>query len=179
VTSPVTEEILIDTGVPGVLSGTPRLGDYGTFALDDMAVAPDASGNMNIVGAREVTMALYYVDELATDLWASIDAAIDDDGDPVTVACTVNPATSRVFRVGDFVVFNDETADGIIEPPLLRVRADHRARRHGDVVRPATSPSSVRIPARPPAVRHSRHCCALTWPASASTNLTGRRSPSA
>jgi len=108
--SPVTEEILIDTGVPGVLSGTPKLGDYGAFALDDMSVAPDASGNMNIVGAREVTLALYYVDELTTDLWASIDAAIDDD-DPVTVACTVNPATSRVFRVGDFIVFNDEAAD--------------------------------------------------------------------
>jgi hypothetical protein len=109
--SPVTEEILIDTGVPGVLSGTPKLGDYGAFALDNMAVAVDASGNMNIVGAREVTMALYYVDELATDLWASIDAAMDDDDDPVTVACTVNPDTSRVFRVGDFIVFNDEAAD--------------------------------------------------------------------
>jgi hypothetical protein len=29
----------------------------------------------------------------------------------VTVACTVNPATSRVFRVGDFIVFNDEAKD--------------------------------------------------------------------
>ncbi|MGB9609397.1 MAG: hypothetical protein ACPL7M_00375 [Bryobacteraceae bacterium] len=104
-------EILIDTGVPGVLTATPKLGDYGTFALDDMSVAPDASGNMNIVGAHEITLALYYVDELATDLWASIDAAIDAGTDPVKVACTVNPDTNRVFRVGDFIVFNDEAAD--------------------------------------------------------------------
>jgi len=27
------------------------------------------------------------------------------------VACTVNPATSRQFQVGDFVVFNDEAQD--------------------------------------------------------------------
>ena len=53
-------------------------------------------------------MMLYYVDELAVDLWASIDAAIDRDTDPVTVACTVNPDTARVFQVGDFVMFNDE-----------------------------------------------------------------------
>ena len=74
-------------------------------------IAPDASGNLNLVSAHEVAMALYYVDELATDLWASLDEAIDKDTDPVTVACTVNPATARVFRVGDFVVFNDEAAD--------------------------------------------------------------------
>jgi hypothetical protein len=42
-----------------VLSGTPKLGDYGTFALDNMTVAPDATGNLNIAGAHEVTMALY------------------------------------------------------------------------------------------------------------------------
>ncbi|HEU0139698.1 MAG TPA: hypothetical protein VFQ79_08310, partial [Bryobacteraceae bacterium] len=106
-----TGEILIDTGVPGILSGTPRLGDYGTFAIDDMSVAPDASGNANIVGAHEVTLALYYVDELTTDLWASIDVNIDAATDPMTIACTVNPDTMRVFRVGDFVVFNDESAD--------------------------------------------------------------------
>jgi len=28
-----------------------------------------------------------------------------------TINCTVNPNTTRVFRVGDFVVFNDEAAD--------------------------------------------------------------------
>ena len=111
VPEPVPEEILIDTGVPGVLSGTPKLGDYGTWALDDMSVAPDASGNLNIVGAHEITLALYYVDELAADLWASIDAAVDAATDPLTVACTMNPATSRVFEVGDFVVFNDEAQD--------------------------------------------------------------------
>jgi hypothetical protein len=111
VPEPPTEEVLIDTGVPGVLNGVPRLGDYGTFAIDDMTVAPDASGNSNIVGAHEITLALYYVDELTTDLWAAIDTAIDAATDPVTVVCTVNPDTQRVFRVGDFVVFNDESAD--------------------------------------------------------------------
>ena len=109
--SPVPEEVLHDTGVPGIVLGTPKLGDYGTIALDDIQVQPDASGNMNIAGANEVAMALYYVDELATDLWASTDAALDRDTDPVTVSCTVNPNTARVFRVGDFVVFNDEAAD--------------------------------------------------------------------
>jgi hypothetical protein len=108
---PSAEEILIDTGVPGVLTGAPRLGDYGAFALDDMEVEPDASGNSNIVGAHEITMALYYVDELATDLWASLDSGLDSSTDPATVTCTVNPNTARVFRVGDFILFNDESAD--------------------------------------------------------------------
>jgi hypothetical protein len=111
VASPVPDENLQDNGVPGFVSATPKLADYGTFALDQMEVLPDASGNANIVGAHEVTLALYYVDELATDLWASLDAAVDRDTDPLNVSCTVNPATSRVFRVGDFVVFNDEAAD--------------------------------------------------------------------
>jgi hypothetical protein len=111
VPEPPAEEVLIDTGVPGVLTGTPRLGDYGTFAIDDMSVAPDASGNANIVGAHEITLALYYVDELTTDLWASIDEPLDRAADPATVICAVNPDTERVFRVGDFVVFNDESAD--------------------------------------------------------------------
>jgi hypothetical protein len=106
--NPVPEEILYDTGAPGLVSGTPKLADYGTFALDDIQVEPDAAGNMNIVSAHELTLSLYYVDELATDLWASIDVAIDKDADPLAVASTVNPATSRVFRVGDFVIFNDE-----------------------------------------------------------------------
>ena len=106
--TPVPEEILYDTGVPGMVLGTPKLSDYGTFVLDEMEVEPDDAGNMNIVSAHEIAMMLYYVDELAIDLWASLDAAIDKDTDPVTVACTVNPATARVFRVGDFVMFNDE-----------------------------------------------------------------------
>jgi hypothetical protein len=76
-----------------------------------MSVAPDASGNRNLVGAHEITLALYYVDELATDLWASIDAAVDAATDPLTVACTVNPNPARTFQVGDFVVFNDEAKD--------------------------------------------------------------------
>ena len=111
VPEPAAEEVLIDTGVPGVLNGVPRLGDYGTFAIDDMTVEPDASGNANIVGAHEITLALYYVDELATDLWASIDTGLDAATDPATLVCTVNPDTQRVFRVGDFVIFNDESAD--------------------------------------------------------------------
>jgi hypothetical protein len=112
---PVPEEILHDIGVPGILDGTPKLSDYGTFVIDEMEIAPDDSGNMNIVGAHEVALGLYYVDELAVDLWASLDAAIDRDTDPVTVACTMNPDTSRVFRVGDFVVFNDEAKSPDVE----------------------------------------------------------------
>jgi len=107
----VPEEILIDTGVPGVVTGTPKLSDYGTFAVDNMEVLLDASGNSNIVGAQQVAMALYYVDELAADLWASLDAALAKTTDPATVACTVNPDTTREFEVGDFVVFNDEAKD--------------------------------------------------------------------
>ncbi len=105
----VPDENLRDTGVPGIVNGTPKLSDYGNIVLDNMEVLPDDSGNMNIVGANEVAMGLYYVDELAADLFASLDAVIDKDDDPVTVSCTVNPATARTFKVGDFVVFNDET----------------------------------------------------------------------
>ena len=107
----VPEEILIDTGVPGIVLGTPKLSDYGTFVMDNLEVQPDASGNANIVGAHSVAMALYYVDELATDLWASLDGDLDASTDPATIVCAVNPDTARVFRVGDFIVFNDEAAD--------------------------------------------------------------------
>jgi hypothetical protein len=109
VPDPVPEEIMYDTGAPGIVTGTPKLGDYGTIALDDIQIAPDAAGNTNIVSAHEVAVGLYYLDELTVDLWASIDADLDRDTDPATVACTVNPSTSRTFKVGDFVVFNDET----------------------------------------------------------------------
>jgi hypothetical protein len=109
VPSPVPEEIMYDTGVPGVLTGRTVLGDYGTFAVDEMEIAPDAAGNMNIVSAHEIAMTLFYIDELTTDLWASLDVAIDRDTDPVTVACTVNPATARTFKVGDYIIFNDES----------------------------------------------------------------------
>jgi hypothetical protein len=111
VAAPVPEEVLIDTGVPGIVYGTPKLLDYGSFAVDDLAVEPDAAGNLNITGATEIAMGLYYVDELATDLWASLDAVIDRDTDPVTVSCSVNPDTARTFRVGDYIIFNDEAAD--------------------------------------------------------------------
>ncbi|MFZ5558387.1 MAG: hypothetical protein ACOZDY_16985 [Pseudomonadota bacterium] len=111
VPEPPAEEVLIDTGVPGVLTGIPRLGDYGTFALDDMKVEPDASGNANIVGAHEITLSLYYVDELTTDLWGLVGADMDASASPISLYCTVNPNTTRVFRVGDFIVFNDEAAD--------------------------------------------------------------------
>ncbi len=107
----VPEQVLIDTGVPGIVTGIPKLSDYGTFAVDNMEVLPDASGNSNIVGAQQVALALYYVDELAADLWASLDAALAKATDPATVACTVNPDTTREFKVGDFVVFNDEAKD--------------------------------------------------------------------
>jgi hypothetical protein len=109
--APVPEEVMYDTGVPGIVDGTPKLGDYGTIALDDIRVQPDASGNENLVSAHEVALGLYYVDELTTDLWASLDADLAKDTDPATVACTVNPDTARTFKVGDFVAFNDEAAD--------------------------------------------------------------------
>jgi hypothetical protein len=109
VPTPVPEEIMYDTGVPGVITGSTLLSDYGVFAVDDIEIAPDDAGNMNIVSAHEVAMTLFYVDELATDLWASLDADIDRDTDPLTVACTVNPATARAFKVGDYVIFNDES----------------------------------------------------------------------
>ncbi|MCC6366861.1 MAG: hypothetical protein IT165_25345 [Bryobacterales bacterium] len=109
--SPLPEEVFHDTGVPGIVTGTPTLTDYGSFAVNDIEIAPDVAGNQNIAGATEITMGLYYVDELATDLWASLDTVIDAATDPVTVNCTVNTDTSRVFRVGDFIVFNDEAAD--------------------------------------------------------------------
>jgi hypothetical protein len=104
----VPEEILIDTGVPGLATGTPRLGDYGTFVLDAIDVAADASGNQNIVGATELTLRLHYVDELRTDLWGLLGYDMDATSDEVTTYHTVNPATTDAFRVGDWVIFNDE-----------------------------------------------------------------------
>ena len=109
--SPVPEEVFHDTGVPGIVNGTPKLTDYGSYVVDEIEILPDAAGNENITGATEITMGLYYVDELAVDLWGSLDAALDDTADPATVNCTVNPDTARVFKVGDFIVFNDEAAD--------------------------------------------------------------------
>ena len=91
-------------------------------------------------------MGLYYVDELATDLWASLDAAMDRATDPATVACTVNPDTARVFRVGDFVVFNDEAQNpdvGICAPTSARRSSGPAATAMWS--RPATSSSSGRI----------------------------------
>jgi hypothetical protein len=108
---PVAEELFHDTGVPGIVTGTPVLTDYGSFAVDNIVVQPDASGNDNIAGATEITTGIYYVDELAVDLWASLDAALDATTDPATVACTINPDTALTFKVGDFIVFNDEAAD--------------------------------------------------------------------
>jgi hypothetical protein len=118
VASPVPDENLQDSGVPGIVTGTPTLTDYGTYAVNNIVIQPDDSGNTNVVGATEITLGLYYVDELTTDLWASIDSAVDAATDPATLNCTVNPGTARVFSVGDFVVFNDEAAD-----------ADHAGRR--------------------------------------------------
>ena len=109
--SPVPEEVFHDTGVPGIVNGTPKLTDYGSYVVDEIEILPDAAGNENITGATEITMGLYYVDELAVDLWGSLDAALDDTADPATVNCTVNPDTARVFKVGDFIVLNDEAAD--------------------------------------------------------------------
>jgi hypothetical protein len=111
VAAPAPEEVLIDTGVPGIVHGTPKLLDYGSFAVDDLAVEPDAAGNLNITGATEIAMGLYYVDELTTDLWASLDTALDATTDPAMVTCTVNPDTARSFSASDFVVFNDEADD--------------------------------------------------------------------
>ncbi len=111
VPEPPAEEVLIDTGVPGVLTGIPRLGDYGAFAIDEMTVAPDASGNANIVGAHEITLALYYVDELATDLWGLLGEDVTATEVTASAYCTVSPWTSQVFRMGDLVIFNDEALD--------------------------------------------------------------------
>ena len=109
--SPVPDESFYDTGVPGAVTGTPVLGDYGTFAVDNLVVLPDASGNENVAGATGIILAAYYVDELTTDLWASLEEALDESTDPATVNCTVNPDTPRSFKSGDFIVFNDEAAD--------------------------------------------------------------------
>ena len=111
VASPVPEEVLIDTGVPGPVTAVPDLGDYGTFALNDIQVQPDDAGNQNIVSAAEVTLSLYYVDELTTDLWAMFDGDVGAGTDPLTTYCTVNQSTARAFHVGDFVIINDEAAD--------------------------------------------------------------------
>ena len=70
-----------------------------------------------MVGATEIALGLYYVDELTTDLWASIDSAVNATTDPATLNCTVNPATARVFRVGVLLVafraFRPKRGEGV------------------------------------------------------------------
>jgi hypothetical protein len=46
-----------------------------------------------------------------TDAVLSLDAALGQETDPATVACTVNTDTARTFKVGDFIVLNDEAAE--------------------------------------------------------------------
>jgi hypothetical protein len=48
-----------------------------TYVADNIVVQPGASGNTSVVGATEITLGLYYIHELATDLRASIDTAMD------------------------------------------------------------------------------------------------------
>ena len=157
VATPVPDENLQDTGVPGVVLCTPTLTDYGTYVADNIVVQPDASGNTNVVGATEITLGLYYVDELATDLWASIDAAMNAATDPATVNCTVNPNTTRVFRVGDFVVFNDEAADanhaGRRSYECAQIVGPRQHRRRGPHWR---VPVPAGVPGRRSGVRHLR-----------------------
>ena len=87
--------------MPGVVTGTPKLTDYGTYRRWTTSwSSPTLPATRTSWARTRSRMGLYYVDELATDLWASIDAAMDTDTDPATVNCTVNPDTARVFQGG-------------------------------------------------------------------------------
>jgi hypothetical protein len=107
---------------------------YGRASHPDVAIHQFGSGNAKIeqrfplgTGARRFTVRRAWMNDTQrlarrnfwetkygpygafTDLWASLDAAIDRDTDPVTEACTMTPATSKVCRVGDCIIFNLES----------------------------------------------------------------------
>lgn len=107
--APVPDETFRDTGVPGIVTGTPKL--LWLVRRGQYQHHPRRRREPEHRGRDRVAMDPYYVDELATDLWVSLDVALDATTDSATVNCAVDPATARVFRVGDFIVFNDEATD--------------------------------------------------------------------
>jgi hypothetical protein len=46
----IPDELFYDTGVPGIVTGTPKVTDCGRYAVDNIVVLPDDSGNDNIAG---------------------------------------------------------------------------------------------------------------------------------
>ena len=147
--TPVPEEILYDTGVPGVVTGTPKLSDYGTYRRWTISrCSRTTSGNMNIVSAHEIAMGLYYVDELAADLWASIDAAIDAghrSGYGGLHGQSGHGARVQGGRLRGVQRRGEESGRRV--SAVVRVRADRRARqRRAMWCPPATSNSSEAYP---------------------------------
>ena len=179
VPTPVPEENLYDTGVPGVVTGTPKLTDYGTYRrwtrwwCSRMLPATRTSWARTRSRSGCTTWTSWRPISGPASTRRSTQAT-----DPATVDCTVNPDTARVFRVGDFVVFNDEAAD-----------ANHAGRRSyecaqivgpgstGDVVPTGELPVPAGVPGVRSGLGHLRDAPLLrTWRAPSSTSSTRRRS---
>ena len=172
---------MYDTGVPGILTGTPKLADYGFFAVDEIEIAPDAAGNMNIVSAHEVAMTLFYVDELATDLWAS-------SMPPSTATPIRHRGMHREPEHGQGVpggglhpLQRRGQQPGRPISAAVRVRADHRSwqqRRRGSLRQLPVPEEADRRHARGPALGIVRDAPDAACRASGSSNWTRRRSRS-
>ena len=98
--SPVPDEIFHDTGVPGIVQGTPKLTDYGSLCggryrdhsrrgwqREHHRRDRDRDGPVLRRRARHGSV-------------GQPRCRPHKDTDPATVNCTVNPDTARVFKVG-------------------------------------------------------------------------------
>ena len=159
--TPVPQEIMYDTGVPGIVTGTPKLADYGTFAVDDIGIAAGRRRQReHRRRAPRSRWALYYVDELATDLWASLDA--DHRRGHRSGHGGLHRESGHGARVQAWAISSSSTTRPKTRtmrvPAVVRVRADRRARQRPAMwCPPATSSSSGRIRACRIGLGHLRH----------------------
>jgi hypothetical protein len=97
----------VEEPLPGIVMYTPARYEYGVFTIENV----EALSNFhNLMG---LYVNLVYIDELTTDVWVTIDTAIDETTDPVEVTVTPNPDRRTPpevldFEVGDYVIFNDQ-----------------------------------------------------------------------
>lgn len=114
-----------DDGPPPEVFYEPFSSKYGILSLRDIRTEE----NYNVEGVVEIHCIVMHIDEIYSDLYAELAAAMDDTTDPVTVAVTLNEPDdpqllpipdSHKFSDGCYVVIIDETR---FDPPQLWDRA--------------------------------------------------------
>lgn len=105
--SPIREIFLWGSGTleppPDGLTYTPALYQYGSFTVENVAVATSA-------GLAGIDWFLVFVDELKADVFVTMNGSADAVSDPIVVGVTPNPlqvTTGFAFEVGDYILFND------------------------------------------------------------------------